>query len=394
MAADRQTSDVLVVGGGIIGLSVAWRLAQRGMSVALLERDRIGGSASWAAAGVLAAGAWQRRDAAVEFQRKSLRLYPRFCAEVAEASGIDPEYANCGSIELLFEEQKLRMALVETDAAEAYLDFENKPVLRLLTPADARQIEPKVTANCLGAKLCSFTSQVRNPRLLRALAIAARAAGARIIEGCEASALRRDGERIVGVHTRQGDFSAKTTVLCAGAWSSQVDPQIETSMPVHPVRGQIVLLHMQPSSLQCIIRHRKAYVVPRLDGHILIGSTVEPDAGYDVNCTAEGIAILLDQARRMVPPLASARFVQTWAGLRPGTVDRRPYIGPVPGCDGLIAATGHYRTGLGLAPLTAEVVADLVIHGRSAYDLRPFQPGRAPVVQRSPQADRPCPPAH
>lgn len=376
MASEPHTSDVIVIGGGVIGLAVAWRLVRNGLSVTLLEKRQVGREASWAAAGVLAAGSWQRRDRFIEFQRASLRMYPQFCAELAEISGIDPQYVPCGSLELLFEEQKFRMAQAEVDAAEGYRDTKAEPVLRLLTPREARDIEPKLTDEMLGAKHCTFNSQVRNPRLLQAMAVAIRAAGATVVEDCEVHGLLRVQSRVIGAESSRGHFSAAHTVLCAGAWSSFIDKELGRYVCVYPVRGQIALLHASPGLITRIVKHRKSYIVPRNDGRILVGSTEEQDSGFDCLPTAEGVGQLLAGARRMAPPLARATFVQSWAGLRPATTDRRPYLGAVPDFDGVIAATGHFRTGLGLAPLTAEVVADLVLRGRTALDVSLLRPGR------------------
>ncbi len=365
-----------MIGGGIIGLAVAWRLARAGLSVRVLEKNRLGREASWAAAGVLAAGNWQRRDPLVEFQRKSLRMYPLFCAELAEASGIDPEYVNCGSVELLCDEQRFRMAQAEVDAAQAFLDAKGEPVLCLLSPREVAEIEPRLTGGILGAKLCTFNSQVRNPRLLRALAAAAEKAGARLMEGCAAVAMRRAGDRVIGVGGTDGDWIAPYTILCAGAWSSLLDESLGKRIRVYPVRGQIALLQAVPGLLGHIVKHRKSYLVPRRDGLVVAGSTEEHDSGFDPAVTAEGLGRVLAMTQQMAPPLAGARFVQGWAGLRPATPDRRPFIGAVPGFDGLLVATGHFRTGLGLAPLTAEIIADLVLRGRTDHEVAAFRADR------------------
>lgn len=377
MTGMQRTADVVVVGGGVIGLSIAWRLARAGLGVCLLERGAVARGASWAAPGVLAAGNWQRSDPLVQFQRASLRMYPAFCAEAAEASGIDPEYANSGSLELLFHEQQFRMAQVEVDAAASHCGFRDEPVLRLLTPCEARAVVPGLSGESLGVKLCTFSSQVRTPRLLRALRAAATAAGASIVEGCTVLALRREGERVVGVCTSHGDLGASETILCAGAWSGAVDADLAKIVCVYPVRGQVVLLRDTSPTFSHIIKHRKVYLVPRTDGHIVLGSTEERESGFNEETTAEGIASILTQAQHMVPPIGRMRFVKAWAGLRPATPDRRPFLGRVPGLDGLLVATGHFRTGVGLAPLTASLIADWVLEGRPGFDVTPFLPGRA-----------------
>lgn len=376
MSASTQTADVVVIGGGIVGLSAAWRLAQRGVRVVLLERRRCGRAASAAAAGVLAPASWQRRDPAVQFQRASLAMFRRFCEEVRDASGVDPHYVNCGGMELLFDDQRYRMTRSEAESARDIPGPDGGPVLRLLSPEEARQREPGIVPDILGARLCTFTSQVRNVRLLRGLIAAAQAAGVRIEERSEVTAIRFGGDRVAGAETAQGLFAAPRVVLCAGAWTSRIAGPPAEATPVYPVRGQVAKVRLPAPVSSHVVKHRKCYLVPRGDGSVIIGSTEEHEAGFDRRTTAEGIGGLLTQATRLLPPIARAVFVRAWAGLRPGTPDRRPYLGPVPGLDGLIAATGHFRTGIGLAPLTAEVVADIVVRGRTDHDVSRFAPSR------------------
>lgn len=371
-------TDVLVIGGGVIGLTVARKLAKSKLSVTLLERDRIGQHASWASAGVLAAAAWHRRDAIVTFQRNSLRMWPQFCAEIHEESGINPEYVNCGGMELILEDQQYRMAQSETQAAmkAGHLDFRNEPVLQFLSPEEACGIEPSISRDCLGIKYATLTSHIRTPRMLRAVAAAAQAAGATIIENCTVIGLQRNGDRVTGVTTMQGPYHAGRVVLCAGTWSSQIDAELGKLVQVYPVRGQLLLLRMPPGIPGRIVKHRKTYVVPRLDGHVLVGSTEEHESGFECFTTTEGLEHLRTSSLRIVPGLQQATIVRGWAGLRPGTPDRRPYIGLVPGYDGLLAATGHFRTGFGLAPLTADVINDFIMNNKTEHNVSKFSPGR------------------
>ncbi len=370
------TSDVIVIGGGVIGLSAACELARSGLGVRVLEKAICGREASWAGAGVLQCGSWHRKDPLAALLRESLRLYPKFVEDLRERTGIDPEFIPCGSFELLLDDQQQRMAASEVKAAEPHAATWGRPVLELLDPDIARGQEPHLTPDLLGVKYNSVTCQIRNPRLMAALRAACLLAGVDIVEGCEVDGLVREGSRVTGVRTNRGTLSAGRIVLSAGPWSPTVDPDLRDVVPVYPVRGQIVLLEMHPRPFTHIVERGKCYMVPRLDGRIVIGATEEHESGFIKRNTAEGVATLLTLAQRMVPALARADVVSTWSGLRPGTPDRAPFIGLVPGADGLIAATGHFRSGLILAPLNARIVRDLVTTGSTSYDLSRLRPGR------------------
>ncbi len=371
-----STSDVVVIGGGIVGLSCAFHLARAGVQVSVLERGRCGQEASWAGAGVLQCGSWHRRDPLVQLLRTSVCQYGAFCEELRERTRIDPEYIACGGFDVLLEDQQYRMAVSEVRAAGEWRDQFQRNPLELLTPEQARELEPNLTGDLLGVKYCPVSSQVRNPRLMAALEAACRLEGVHIVEQCEVGSLTRDGSRVTGVLTSRGPFAAGHVVLAAGPWSSQVDPELRRLMPVLPVRGQIVLLEARPRLFARIIERGRCYLVPRLDGRIVVGATQEHDVGFEKRNTAEGIHHLLTLSQRMVPSLASATLVRTWAGLRPGTPDDWPFLGPVPGMEGLLAAAGHFRSGLILAPLTGRIIADLVTTGRCEHDLSRYAPGR------------------
>lgn len=392
MPRKKPATDVIVIGGGVIGLAIADALARAGLRVTLIERGQCGREASWAGAGIIQAGGWHRRGPMVDLVRESVRMYAAFAADLYERTGIDPQYVNCGSLELLFENQQYRMAFSEVKAASVHAEAHGRPVLELLSPEQAAVREPAITADLLGAKYCPVTSQVRNPRLMQALLAACRNEGVHIVEGTAVNRLLRHGERIVGVGTSAGDFIAKHIVLAAGSWSPLIEGVARDLMPVFPVRGQIALVQMPGERpFRHILERGRCYLVPRLDGRIIVGATQEPDSGYDKRTTVGGLHHLFALARRMVPELESATVLQTWAGLRPGTPDGRPYIGPVPGCDGLLAATGHFRSGLTLAPLTARIIADLILRGQTPYDLSRCAPGR-PIAAPAYPASKAAPP--
>ncbi len=363
----EKSADILVVGGGVIGLAIARRLALEDRRVELLERDACGRAASWAGAGVLAPPNPHRKDNAAKLHLRSLALYPGFCASLLDETGIDPEYDACGELEVAWDERGMESLRSDAEAAGGRRTADGRPAYEVLAKEQALGLEPLVAAHAVGGMVSRETAQVRNPRLLSALRASCVRLGVTIREQTQVQGLVIDGDRVTGVRTDDAVSSAAMTILCAGAWSSQLGPPLDQLMPVRPVRGQMVLMKLDRRSFQHVISRGKTYWVPRRDGHVLLGATEEPDAGFVIRNTPQGIAGLSQRGLKLVPSMADAPIVATWAGLRPGTPDDLPYLGPIPGLAGLIAATGHFRSGLSLAPATAEVVASLVL-GR-AYDL-------------------------
>jgi len=356
--------DVIVVGGGVIGLSIGRRLALDGLAVTVLERGQCGAEASWAGAGVLTPCNPHRRDAVAELRQKSLALYPQFCAVLREESGVDPEYEECGELELALDESSLRSLQSDAEAGRDQMTRDGQPAYQFHEPTAAHRLEALAAPTILGALECRLTSQVRNPRLLQALKIVCERKGVGIREQTEVVGLIREASRVIGVQTKSEKIHAKCTVICAGAWSSKIDPELRKSLPVHPVRGQMICMKFDHRPFTHVIARGKTYLVPRRDGHVLLGATEEHDSGYNKRTTASGIAGLLEKGMRLVPAIRDAAIVATWAGLRPGTPDENPIIGPVPGSPGLLAATGHFRSGLILAPITADLIAN-PINGNS-----------------------------
>jgi glycine oxidase len=368
---------IIIVGGGVIGLSIARRLRRDGVRVTLLERGRCGAEASWAAAGVLTPCNPHRNDGVAALRQRSLSMYHSFCAELVEETGIDSEYEQCGELEIALNADAFRSLLADQHAGEEQCVADGRPAFEFQTTEEARCIEPVLTAFFFGALECRETAQVRNPRLLRALHAACLKAGVDIREETPVHDFVLDGTRVTGVRTEKGELPAEKVILCAGAWSSQIGQRLHELMPVHPVRGQIILMKFESRPFTRVISRGKTYLVPRRDGHVLLGATQEHDAGYNKRNTPKGIADLFEKGIKLVPSIADAAVVTQWAGLRPGTPDDNPYIGPVPGFDGLIAATGHFRSGLILAPVTAEIVASLIQGRDYDIDLSACRPGRA-----------------
>ncbi len=373
----KQTGnpDCVVVGGGVIGLSIARHLAGDGLSVTLIERDQCGAEASWAGAGVLAPCNPHRRDGIAELRDRSLALYPEFCKSLFKETGIDPEYETCGELEIALNEDAVRSLRENETAAAGQHCADGSAAYQFLAPDRTRILEPAVSGPILGSLECRRTAQVRNPRLLKALIASCQKRDVRVQEGTPVREIVVRNRRAVGVRTDAGQVSTTTVILCAGPWSGKLAPNAGT-VPVHPVRGQMVLMKFDSRPFQHVIARGKTYLVPRRDGHVLLGATEEHDRSFSKRNTASGIAGLMQTAIKLVPSVSEATVLAQWTGLRPGTPDDNPYIGAVPGADGLIAATGHYRAGLILAPITAQIVSDLVQNRKPEIDLSACRPGR------------------
>ncbi len=332
--------DAIVVGGGVIGCAVAFALAREGVAVTLYETGEIAGEASGAAAGMLApVGEFQAPGPLLRLGLASLARFPALVAELRERTGIDPEHQVSGV---------LRVAAMLPELELAWLDAH---ALRALVPV--------VAPGLRGALFSPHEAHVRSPLLARAFAAAAERLGARVWTGAPVVGLLRERERVAGVETADGRHAAGSVVLCAGSFTracaAWTDPPF--AAPVVPVRGQIVTLDAPRPPLGRIVWGEDAYLVPKLDGSLVVGATVER-VGFDRRVTAEGVRALLAAATVLVPGLAGATFRGAFAGLRPDTPDHLPLIGPVPALPGLVLATGHYRNGVLLAPVSAGLVAD------------------------------------
>jgi glycine oxidase len=350
-----RTSDVVIAGGGVIGCAVAWTAARRGLSVTVVERDTPGRGASWAAAGMLSPAA-EIGDAGpfLKLARRSLDLYPDFVAALRETTGEDPAYTTAGKV------------LVARDAAEARelgeMARRNAPIgieVELLEPAEARRLEPALTGSLEAAALLRADHLVDNRRLGSLLWSAAARAGVQFELGERVVSVESDGPRVSGVRLAGGrTLPAERVVVTAGCWSGELRG-LPRPLPVRPVRGQMIALESVPPLLERTVGSPAVYLVPRRDGRVLVGATVE-EAGYRATATAGGVHTLLSAAMEIVPGLAKAPIVEVWAGLRPGTPDDLPILGADPELSGLFYATGHFRNGILLAPVTAVLLTDLL----------------------------------
>ena len=369
----------VVVGGGVIGLGIAWRLARDGCAVTVYDRGEAGRGASWAAAGMLAAAVETEpgEEALLGLTLESQRLWPDFARELEAASGIPLGYRDEGTIVV---------ALTRDDAEQLRHSYQFQKGLGLavewLSGAQARQREPHLRPGIPGAVWSPGDHQVENRALARALAVAARRAGASVREHCLVREVEVVGGRARGVVTADGRDPADVVVLAAGAWSREIGGIPTRFLPaVRPIKGQMLALRMDPAAplLRHVVWLPRGYLVPRLDGRLVVGGTVE-ERGFDDTVTAGGLLALIEGAWRAVPAIEELPVAETWVGFRPGSRDDAPMLGPS-GLDGLVVATGHHRNGILLTPVTAHAISRYILSGRLPDSLRLFTPERfAPVA--------------
>ncbi len=360
------TADVIIIGGGVIGCSLAEALAGEGLGVTLLERGLIGREASWAAAGMLAPQSEMPEPGPYfDFCLASRRLYPAVIERLRETTGIDPQYRDEGMLYAAFGEEEA--AVIETRARwQQALGVG----ARLLTREAALELEPNLSPAVARAVVFEEDHQL-DPRLLtQAYAIAARRQGARLRECCPVGRALIEGGRVVGVECAGERVCAGAVVLAGGCWSHQVEG-VRPAPPTYPVKGQVILLQARAPLFEHVLHSARVYLAPRRDGRVVVGATEEHEAGFDKTIQAGALGGLLREALALAPPLAEAAWVDAWAGLRPGTPDRRPILGRHP-IEGLFLATGHFRNGILLAPMTARLMATLIATGRLPEALRPF----------------------
>lgn len=373
--------DVLVIGGGVIGLSLAYQLAGQGAETLLVDQAQPGQEASWAGAGMLPPGNPDRaRSPEARLRAHSHSLWPQLSEQLRAETGIDNGFRRSGGLELRLDSPP------ETLARELASWREEGVVAEPLSPSDLSLLEPSLSHRITAAYHLPELGQVRNPRHLKALLAACLARGVRIQPGTPVIRLERDGDRITAALTPQDRLTAGRFAITSGAWSRMLLAEAGCSIPLRPLRGQIVLLQMHPRPIARVLNVGPRYVVPREDGRILIGSTEEA-VGFDKRNTARGVAGLLDFAQSLVPALESATLERTWAGLRPQSLDGLPYLGAVPGTHNLFVAAGHFRAGLQLSPITARLMTDLILDRSPPLDLAPYAPDRALAHHGEPGAE-------
>ncbi len=362
------SSDVIIIGGGIIGLSLAHKLAAAKQRVLVLDRQQPGLEASWAAAGMLSPAPESPGDAAlVPLAKKSVALYPEFISAIEAASGMSAGFRRDGAFEI-FLGPAAQAERDETIATHRSHNLDTQAV----TPEEARAIEPALTKSAFSAARIANECSVAPRALIAAVLQAAKSQGAEIRAGVAIRNLLIEKSQCVGVESQSEKFSAKQIVLAAGCFSSQIGAA--AFAPTQPVRGQMVSLRPARPIPNHVLRSHNGYVVPRGNGLLVAGSTTE-HVGYEKNVTAAGIAGILNTAIALVPELANAAIEESWSGLRPDTPDHLPLIGPSE-IEGLWLATGHYRNGILLAPATAQILGDWILQGKPNFEVAAYSPQR------------------
>lgn len=358
--------EVVLIGAGVIGLSIAEELAAQGRSVLLLEQNLPGKEASWAGAGMLPPGNLSAAHTPeARLRGLSAQLWQSASRRLKEETGIDNGYLPCGSLCIGREADLPRLA----HEIQAYRNeqIEVEP----LNGDEIRRYESVVSPSFTHGYRLPHAAQVRNPRHLSALLASATSRGVELRTGTPCLGFEQQGDKITGVRTPTGIISADQFVVTSGAWSTTLMQQGGSSILIRPVRGQVILLRLVPRILNHLVEVGLRYLVPRADDRILLGATQE-EVGFDKSNTLAGIEDLLAFGRELVPQLNSASIEQTWAGLRPGSPDGLPVIGRLPRFSNLFVATGHFRSGLQMSLASGRLMRQLLLNQPTDIDLAPY----------------------
>lgn len=352
-----------VIGGGIIGLLSARELQRAGESVVIIDRQTVGKEASWAGGGILAPlYPWRYTAPVHALAHWSQARYPGLIQELAVATGLDAQWTQSGLLVYGAEDQKQAELWAATQGIS----------LKELTSADIGRVEPLVSDK-LGAGLwLPEVAQVRNPRLLAALCAELRQSGVEFRENIEVTGFSEQGGELTGIHTTQGPIHTNRCLVASGAWSGRLLAQAGIELPIKPMKGQMLLLSAQGVPLKRMVLKHHRYLVPRRDGRILVGSTLE-DTGFEKSTTAAARRDLWQAALEMVPGLVHSPVECHWAGLRPGSPGGVPFIGEHPRISGLYVNSGHFRNGIVLGPASARLIADIMLEREPIIDPMPFR---------------------
>ncbi len=354
--------DCIVIGGGLIGMLTARELAIAGLRVHLIERGAIGQEASWAGGGILSPlYPWRYGDAVTRLAAWGQSRYRTLAGELEAESGVDPEWTLSGMLLLEVGDE------TDAEAWSRRFDVQLEPVAR----GDCQRLEPGLAQSDAAGVWMPRVAQVRNPRLVQALRGALAAHGISSEEHAPVESVLIDSGRVRGVRVAGQDRFAERVVIAGGAWSGELLRGIGRALAVEPVRGQMMVFRAEPDVVRHIILSQGRYLIPRRDGHVLVGSTLER-VGFDKSTTEEARRTLYSTALEMVPALGGYPVQRHWSGLRPGSPDGVPFIGNIKNISGLYVNAGHYRNGVVLGPASARLLADLLLDREPIFDPEPY----------------------
>lgn len=353
-----MTPEIIIIGAGVTGCATALKLAKAGVSVRLVDRQGFGQESSWAGGGILyPLLPWNYANPVTDLVQRSLALYPDWITDLS-GLGPDPEYRRSGMLVL---------PPFDTSSAVSWCASH---ATRITSPR-ARAILPELGVD-QDVLWLPDVAQARNPRLMKAMKLKLLELGVDCSENTEVMGFRSAQGSITGVETPHGVMQAERYIVTAGAWSKTLLGEHALELAIRPVRGQMLLFKTRPDALRSIVLRNGIYLIPRRDGHILVGSTLE-EAGFDKSTTQEAMNLLHHAACEILPLLRAAPLIQHWSGLRPGSPDNIPVISRHPGFENLYINSGHFRYGVTMAPASAEIMANQILEQAQAIDIEPYR---------------------
>ncbi|MGB8345569.1 MAG: glycine oxidase ThiO [Ktedonobacteraceae bacterium] len=363
----KQITDVVIIGGGIIGCAVAYQLRKQGVDVVVVDKGEIGGEASSAATGLLAPirPFLKPQNSYLSLQLASLALFPSLVPELESVSGIAIEFERTGTLRVVQARQETRLRAWMQDWQQRGFPIE------LLTGNELHRQEPALASHIATAIYNPDEPQLNAAQLMNAYARAVENLGTILLTHTEVTGILRRGKRITSISVPQGEIACEHLVIAAGAWSAICGNWLDLAIPVQPLRGQSLALFQPASPVQQIIFGERVYLAPKPDGSIFVGATRD-NVGFDCSTTVEGITWLRDAVMRLAPGIDTGSIKRAWAGLRPQTPDTWPILGSAPGWENVFLACGHGGFGILLSAITGQVAAEAIITGQSPLLIQPF----------------------
>lgn len=355
--------EILIIGGGLLGMLTAREIAKAGKKITLIEKSEIGTESSWAGGGILSPlYPWRYSPAVNQLAKWGQQHYPALVKELIDEGGMDPEWTCSG------------MLVLDTDETTEALRWSEDYKLNInkVYKNELQRLEPELAWESEYALWLPEIAQIRNPRFLKSLYYSCQLHGVEFLSSLPVSRIIKHNGQVAGVETASKNINADKVIVASGAWSAKILGDMGANVDISPVRGQMLMYKGAPDLIKHIVLSGGHYVIPRRDGHILAGSTLE-NTGYNKSITEEGRAELTRFAERLFPCLADLPIERHWAGLRPGSPDGIPYICKVPACQGLYINSGHYRNGVILGPASARLMADIVLERDPVLDIQPYR---------------------